>query len=276
MVDGRVWLLIAVYFTVAVGANASSAHLPRLVRLHFPGAREFKLGLLTALPHLCAMAVMICWSVHSDRTGERRGHVAGAAFLAAAGWSLAELAPSPWLALLGFCLAQAGMMSMLPTFWALPPSFLSGAAAAGGIALINSVANVGGLLGPRVLGEFGLPTMAAVLCAGGALALCVRPEGGAERRSRLLVLVLAAALALLAGWWAVRVAHERGRWARALADESPAVRAWAVRGMPWEGNQQLRRRPWGTRTATSASSPPCGWAGKAPGRRRPPRRWCGC
>jgi ACS family tartrate transporter-like MFS transporter len=239
MVDGRVWLLIAVYFTVAVGANASGAYLALLVQNRFAGSNKFEVGLLTALPHLCAMAVMICWSVHSDRTGERRGHVAGAAFLAAAGWSLAELAPSPGLALAGFCLAQAGMMSMLPTFWALPPSFLSGAAAAGGIALINSVANIGGLLGPTILGEFGLPMMTAVLCTGGALALCVRPEGGSEQRSRLLMLVLVAALVLLAGWWAVRVAHERGRWARALADPSPAVRAWAVRRIPWEGNQQL-------------------------------------
>ena len=64
------------------------------------------------------------------------------------------LAPSPVVMLLGLALACVGMKSMLPTFWTLPTSFLSGAAAAGGIALINSVANLGGLLGPTIMGQF--------------------------------------------------------------------------------------------------------------------------
>jgi MFS transporter, ACS family, tartrate transporter len=124
---------------------------------------------------------MALLSTHSDRTGERRGHVAFAAVLAAAGWSLAALAWSPVLTLAGLCLAQLGMMSMLPTFWTLPTAFLSGAAAAGGIALINSVANVGGILGPSILGRFGPWSMASILITGAVLALCVRPEGGSRR-----------------------------------------------------------------------------------------------
>jgi hypothetical protein len=75
---------------------------------------------------------MTLLGAHSDRTGERRSHVALAAFVAAAGWALAALSPSPWLGLAGLCLAQTGMMGMMPTFWTLPTSFLSGAAAAGG------------------------------------------------------------------------------------------------------------------------------------------------
>ena len=86
------------------------------------------------------------------------------------------LTSSPWLALLGFCLAQMGMMSMLPTFWTLPTAFLSGAAAAGGIALINSVANIGGFFGPTILGQLGLWSMAVTLFAGAGLAMCV-PRG---------------------------------------------------------------------------------------------------
>jgi len=82
------------------------------------------------------------------------------------------------------------MMSMLPTFWALPTSFLSGTAAAGGIALINSVANLGGFLGPNVIGRFkadsgtftgGMLAMAVTLTAGGVLALCVRHDPALER-----------------------------------------------------------------------------------------------
>jgi hypothetical protein len=128
------------------------------------------------LPHLCAIIAMTLLGAHSDRTGERSKHVAFAAFLAAAGWTVRALADEPWLGLAGLCLAQAGMMSMLPVFWTIPTSFLSGVAAAGGIALINSVANLGGLLGPTILGQFGLWAMVGVLGAGGLLALCVRSE----------------------------------------------------------------------------------------------------
>ena len=72
---------------------------------------------------------------------------------------------------------------MLPPFWALPTAFLSGAAAAGGIALINSVANIGGLLGASILGRFGLEAMALTLAVGGILALCVRRETGDTQTS---------------------------------------------------------------------------------------------
>jgi ACS family tartrate transporter-like MFS transporter len=91
---------------------------------------------------------------------------------------------------LGLALAQLGMMSMLPTFWALPTSFLSGPAAAGGIALINSVANLGGFLGPNVIGRLkatsgtftgGMLAMALTLMVGGVLALCVRHDPALER-----------------------------------------------------------------------------------------------
>src|SRR5262249_27996223 len=178
LLDGRVWLLICLYFTVAVGSNASGAYFPKLIKEQYQGWTPFQLGLLLSLPHLCAIAGMTVISAHSDRTGERRGHVCFAALLAAAGWTLAALAPSPWLVLVGFCLAQTGMMSMLPTFWTLPTLFLSGTAAAGGIALINSVANLGGLMGPTILGQGGLWSMSAILFVGALLALCVRREGG--------------------------------------------------------------------------------------------------
>jgi ACS family tartrate transporter-like MFS transporter len=189
MLNGRVWLLIALYFTVAVGSNASGAYFPTLLKERFQERTTFEIGLLSALPHLCAAIGMILFSRSSDRTMDRRGHVALAALLAAAGWSLSALATSPALVLAGLCAAQMGMMSMLPTFWALPAAFLSGAAAAGGIALINSVANIGGFLGPMILGEFGLWSMAITLFAGAALAMCVRrdrkgeqPDSGAPQR----------------------------------------------------------------------------------------------
>ena len=184
--DPRVWLLIAVYFTVALGDNAFGFYLPKLLDLHFAGWPPYAIGLLAALPSVAAMIGMVAFGVHSDRSGERRWHVAVPAFLAAAGWVMVALVPSPWLVLVGLALASVGMKSMLPTFWTLPTSFLSGAAAAGGIALINSVANLGGLFGPNVMGQVqahtgsftgGSLTMAVALGLGGALVLRVRHEG---------------------------------------------------------------------------------------------------
>jgi ACS family tartrate transporter-like MFS transporter len=172
----RVWHLILIYFTVAVGTNAMGAYLPKLLETRFPEQTKLGLGFLSALPHVAAMVAMILMGMNSDRMGERRLHVAASAWLAVAGWGLNLVAPSPWLALLGLCLAQAGMMSMLPTFWAIPTAFLRGAAAAGGIALINSVANLGGLMGPIILGRLGVPAMMVTLFAGGALALMLRME----------------------------------------------------------------------------------------------------
>jgi sugar phosphate permease len=181
-IDGRVWLLIGLYFTVALGTNAAASYLPQLIKGRFGGRTALELGLLAALPHCCAIAAMVLLAASSDRTGERREHVALAAFGAVAGWLVSLVAESPWLALGGFCLAQAGMMSMLPTFWALPTAFLGGAAAAGGIALINSVANVGGLFGPSILGQYGTPAMAITLFLGGMLALCVRHDPTLDKR----------------------------------------------------------------------------------------------
>jgi MFS family permease len=175
-IDPRVWLLICLYFTVALASNAAGAHFPKLIKASFAAANDFKVGLLAALPHVAAIIGMTVLGTHSDRTGERRGHVALAAFLAAAGWTLSLLASDSWLFLGGLCIAQLGMMSMLPTFWALPTSFLSGAAAAGGIALINSVGNVGGLVGPPILGKYGLGAMIAIMVVGGILALCARHD----------------------------------------------------------------------------------------------------
>jgi MFS family permease len=175
-------LLICAYFPVALGANASGAYYPRIIQGHFADYSKFEVGLLSALPHVGAFLGMTVLGTHSDRTGERRVHLALAAFLSTAGWTLAWwAAPYPWLALLGLCIAQMGMMSMLPIFWALPTSFLSGAAAAGGIALINSVANIGGGIAPWFLREYGLPWIAAILFVGGILALVVRHDPTLDR-----------------------------------------------------------------------------------------------
>jgi ACS family tartrate transporter-like MFS transporter len=184
VLQGRVWLLIAVYFSVAVGSNAAAAYFPRIIGQQFQGLDTARIGLLAALPHVCAVVGMTLFGISSDRNQERRGHVAAAAILASWGWGLVAWNASPLSVLAGLCLAQLGMMSMLPVFWTLPTIFLSGAAAAAGIALINSVANLGGLVGPTILGELGPRSMVITLAAGAALVLLVRVDPPGRARVR--------------------------------------------------------------------------------------------
>lgn len=171
MLQWRVWWLIAIYFTVAVGSNAGGAYFPKLIKELYTGLSTFQVGLLSALPHLCAVLSMTLIGISSDRTRERRFHLMAAAALAATGWSLTAWNPTPWVTMLGLCVAQAGMMSMLPVFWTLPTAFLTGAAAAGGIAMINSVANIGGFFGPTILGELGLWSIAGIHLLGAVFVL---------------------------------------------------------------------------------------------------------
>ncbi len=202
--DPRVWLLIGVYFTVAVGDNSYGFYIPTFLKGQFPDGTPLEIGLLAAAPSVAAMLGMVLVGRHSDRTGERRRHVAGSALAAALGWLTVALVTAGvlrvpgvdtrWLFVAGVTLTLVGMKSMLPVFWALPPTFLTGAAAAGGIALINSVANLGGFLGPVIVGLVGEKTgtftagyviMAATLLAGGLLVLGVdaRPVGQSRQVS---------------------------------------------------------------------------------------------
>src|SRR5262249_45356228 len=175
--DWRVWLLTAAYFTVAVGTNCSAASFPKMIQFRFPDFRPSIQGWLTALPHVAALVTMIAMGLFSDRTKLRRTAFALSGMLGALGWVViiatnqawpfdakavgdaSALMASRWLFLAGACLAQAGMISMIPTFWVLPTSFLSGTAAAAGIALINSIGNLGGQFGPPLHGWLGHPAM---------------------------------------------------------------------------------------------------------------------
>jgi ACS family tartrate transporter-like MFS transporter len=186
----RVWLLCLLYFTVSLGANSFGAYQPTILEHHFSGFTELQIGLLSALPSTAALVSMVAVAMHSDRTGERRWHVAVPAFVAAVGWAMVATLQEPLLVLLGLMLAHAGMLSMLAPFWSLPTSFLSGAAAAAGIAFINSVGNLGGFVGPSVIGQIQERTRtfsgaflvpAGFLVLGGFLALAARHDATLER-----------------------------------------------------------------------------------------------
>ena len=179
LADPRIWLLIALYFSVAVGTNVTGSYLPKLIKDSFEpllaGSEGFywKVGLLSTLPSILSVIAMVIVSRVSDRTRSRATLIAGALTAAAVGWYYAWQGGDPWTKLAGLCVAQAGMMAVLPVFWALPPLFLGGVAAAAGIALINSVANIGGIIAPSVVGNFGIGPLVAVMLWGVAMALIV-------------------------------------------------------------------------------------------------------
>lgn len=205
--DWRIWLFTAVYFTVSLTANCGGASFAKMIQYRFWDFGGLLQGCLVALPSLCALFGMIILGQVSDLTKMRRATFALAGLLGAAGWAGALLdgqawplpvatpgAPpiigdqpgqmaSRWLFLASLCLAQIGMFSMIPTFWVLPTAFLTGTAAAAGIALINSIGNVAGWVGPPYIHEqFGNGSMLVALLLGSAGVFLIRHDPTLDRR----------------------------------------------------------------------------------------------
>lgn len=151
LVMPRVWLYGVVYFSILVGLYGFSFWLPQIIK-SLGDLTNSQVGLVTTIPYALACIALVVWGRHSDATGERALHVAlppllAAVALAASGWS-----SEPLVAFAALCLAAVGIYAGLPAFWALASRGLQGAAAAGAIALINSVGNIGGFLGPVAIG----------------------------------------------------------------------------------------------------------------------------
>jgi len=157
----RVWLLCAIYFCTATGSYGFTFWLPSILKATFHTSDQ-NVGLLSALPYIAAAFGLVFVGYSSDRTGERRKHVAlsalwGMVCIALAAALLEGLLPVPpqqagVLALGALILAPIGTSGLLGPFWAIPNSVLAGTAAAGGIAMINAVGNLGGYVGGAVVG----------------------------------------------------------------------------------------------------------------------------
>jgi ACS family tartrate transporter-like MFS transporter len=148
----KIWLLTVAYFGQNVAGYGLVFFLPLIVK--GLGVPTNWIGLASALPYLCAFVAMIYWGWHSDLTGERTWHVVAACLLCSAGLAACTLIGlgHPVVTMIALCLAVMGQQSIAPTFWSIPSAMLTGAAAAGGIAMINAVGNLGGWLGPTVYG----------------------------------------------------------------------------------------------------------------------------
>ncbi|CAH1652218.1 putative tartrate transporter [Chelatococcus asaccharovorans] len=179
--DARVLMLSLIYFGLVVGLYGIGLWLPQII--HAMGYETRQVGLILILPYALSALAMLVWGRHSDHSGERVLHVAGAAFLGAVGLVASVHAPSHVLAIAAVTCASVGIYAALGPFWAVPPLFLRGTAAAGGIALINSIGNLGGFVGPYTVGFIkqhtdrftaGFEVLAGVVCAAGLLALTLR------------------------------------------------------------------------------------------------------
>lgn len=190
--DPRVWLLSFAYFSLCLGMYGLVMWMPTLLgELLGPSATPERIGLLSAVPYLGGAVGMVLVGRHSDRTGERRWHTAGPLFASAAGfllslWPGGSSLAGPWWSLACFTLATIGVWGLLGPFWTIPTGFLSGTAAAAGVALVNSIGNTGGFVGPALVGVVrdatgshaaGFAGIAAFMLLGGVAVLAATKKG---------------------------------------------------------------------------------------------------
>ena len=177
----RVLALGALYFLMVTGLYGIGFWMPQVISGF--GLGSLAVGFLTAVPYLFAAIAMVLWGRHSDRTGERRWHIALPLFLAAASFAWSAYSGPLVPTMVALTLATLGFYAAFGPFWSLPTALLTGAGAAAGIALVNSLGNVAGFAGPYIVGllkeatgsfSAALLFLAAALALGGLMALTFR------------------------------------------------------------------------------------------------------
>jgi MFS transporter, ACS family, tartrate transporter len=189
LLSPRMWLLSLVYFGVSTTMYGVTLWLPTVIKT-LSGLSNFMTSLVAMIPFIVTTVAMVLVGMHSDRTGERRWHTAIPAFTAAGGLVFAGSMRSPILVVAGIGLGLAFAESMVGPFWSMATSRMVGLSAAAGIAMINSLANLGGYYGPDIVGWFlsltgsfrgGLLAIGATVALSGATALVVGKQAGDEK-----------------------------------------------------------------------------------------------
>jgi ACS family tartrate transporter-like MFS transporter len=150
--NSAIWRLAFVYFSICVSLYSISLWLPVVLK-RLSGASDVRVVALTSIPYLLAAVCMLLVARSSDLRGERRWHLACCLFAITVGFTLSVALLNPMLAIASLFLAAIGTWGCFGPFWALPTSMLRGTAAAGGIALINSIGALGGFCGPYLMGR---------------------------------------------------------------------------------------------------------------------------
>jgi len=193
----RVWALAIVYFAVAYGLYALAFFLPSIVA----GFRKtfgvqlslLQVGFITAVPYVFGAVAMFLWSRHADRTREHVWHVAIPLLLGGLAIPMALYLRHPVAVMVPVVIAAMGIFAALPVFWALPSRFLTGAAAAAGIGLINSLGNLGGFAAPYATGALedltgtnkaGMWAVGILLVLGSILVVWLRASPPPDRQTR--------------------------------------------------------------------------------------------
>jgi len=183
LANPRVLALALVYFGVVAGVYGVSFFLPQVVKAF--GLSNVATGWVTAIPYLIGVIAMVWWGRQSDRQRERKLHCAGALLCAALGIAGCGLLQDPVLKVVAISIGAAGIFGSLPVFWTLPTAFLSGAAAASGIAIINSIGNLSGFAGSYIIGWLkdathsytaGFLVMAGLALASAGIVLALRHD----------------------------------------------------------------------------------------------------
>lgn len=183
LTNPRVLALALVYFAAVAANYGVSFFLPQIIKGF--GLSNAATGWITAIPYVIGVVAMVYWGRRSDRMRERKFHCAGALVVAAAGIAGCALFDNPALKVISISIGGAGIFGCLPVFWTLPTAFLSGAAAAGGIAIINAIGNLAGFAGPYVMGWLkdatgtftaGLLAIAATTLVGVFIVLALRHD----------------------------------------------------------------------------------------------------
>jgi len=145
----QVWALAIAYLGIVIAVYGLNFWLPTLVRNY--GVPLTWVGWITMLPFACGAAFMVWWGRHSDRKAERIGHLAVTSVLGLAGLAGASVTGSLPVQIAFLCIAALGIYGSLPVYWTFPSTILTSTAAAAGLALINSVGNLGGYFGPKIV-----------------------------------------------------------------------------------------------------------------------------
>lgn len=186
----KVLALSLVYFGAVATNYGLSFFLPQIVKAF--GVSNLQAGVITALPYIVGSIGIVWWGRHSDRMLERRFHLAFPLFVASAGIAASTTLDDPTMKMVALSIAGFGIFGCLPVFWTFPTAFLCGAAAAGGIALINSIGNLAGFAGPYAVGRIkdltgsytgGLLSLAAAGLVATLIVLALEHDRSLERVS---------------------------------------------------------------------------------------------
>lgn len=195
MSNPKVLYLAFIYFVYQCGSLGVGYWMPQIIKGFSSALSHTQIGLIATIPYIVATLVMIAWSRRSDRHGERRLHSAIPLAVAAVALVGAGLVRDPYLAIGLISLALAGLYSFKSPFWALPTLFLSRSTAAVSIAVINSIGNLGGFVGPFMIGmvkgntqsaSAGLLFLSALLAIAFIMTLLIRLDRGDDTRAAAL------------------------------------------------------------------------------------------